>query len=479
MLSSGEILLSYNGVATLDGVTGVFPGITPINPPLIISTNQDPQDVNVPAHLDILSARVEQVDALNLRFTYDLRGVVPPSREGLTYRFFIDLDPPFVAGINFDPADCVVTVFGSPSGWQANHCLGETSVVIQNNQVSVLMPLNAIGIPQQFKWNGDAVDFSGSGCCNFDQIPTVVASPTDFGGNREISFAASLPRIVRSGAIFESFHYPVLLASSESLASFFYQTFPDSFDFLALLTSMRFDKQELGSAGFGARNNSISGIGLELDGTAGFGGSAGRLQFGINPSWVNGPFLYDRAGEEALGPFDSYARAMAFISHEIGHRWGPKLDFIDDSGVRRPLHDVHWLDNVHMPSAVIFDDIHENSPMGGSFWVDNSDGTFTSHFVFPRPTGYGFLDLYAMGLMRPEEVPDFFLLENISQPTFVDGQWVVSAEKKVISIDQIIAAMGPRLPPASDSQKSFSTAFILVVPNGTQPAGEDLNLGLS
>ena len=202
--------------------------------------------------------------------------------------------------------------------------------------------------------------------------------------------------------------------------------------------------------------------------------------------------------------------------------------------------------------------------------MQNSDGTFTDHSVFLAvPQGYGFLDLYAMGLMRPEEVPDFFSLENM-QPIFVDGQWAVSADKKVkwgihltqvaprrcglvdpqtparctqnapwgarrrperrlgheatfrayqrsrtrhghrrlenmvlsaslsggrqwpttvscshlsqvdtplkvISIDQVIAAMGPRLPPASDSQKSFSTAFILVVPNGTQPTGEDLN----
>ena len=76
----------------------------------------------------------------------------------------------------------------------------------------------------QVKWFGDAVYFSPSGA--FDQISTVVASPTDFGGNREISFAVSLPRIVGSGAIFEPFHYPVLTASPQSLAKLFYQTFP-------------------------------------------------------------------------------------------------------------------------------------------------------------------------------------------------------------------------------------------------------------
>ena len=141
LLSSGEILLSYNGISTLDGVTGVFPGITPINPPLILSTNQDPQDLDLPAHLDILGARVEQIDGLNLRFTSYLRGVVPAPYEGLSYRFFIDLDPPFVAGgSNHDAADCNVVVFATQSGWKAelggvgtpllDQCLGETSFVI-------------------------------------------------------------------------------------------------------------------------------------------------------------------------------------------------------------------------------------------------------------------------------------------------------------------------------------------------------------
>ena len=317
LLSSGEILLSYNGISTLDGVTGVFPGITPINPPLILSTNQDPQDLEIPAHLDILDARVEQIDALNLRFTYDLRGVVPAFDEGLSYRFLIDLDPPFVAGgINFDEADCDVGVFATQSGWRADYCTGETSFVIQNNQVSVLLPLHVIGFPQQFKWFGDTVDFSPSGeCCPFDHIPTELASPTDFGGDREISFTAGLPRIVGSGAIFESFHYPVLLASSVSITERFYQTFADSFDFLILLTSMRFDSQGALAAGFRTYNPSISGIGVgfDFDGATSYG-SAGRLQSGQLPTWINAP-VYDQEGEDALGSFDNYDRAMAFISH--------------------------------------------------------------------------------------------------------------------------------------------------------------------
>ncbi len=153
------------------------------------------------------------------------------------------------------------------------------------------------------------------------------------------------------------------------------------------------------------------------------------------------------ARRKEIFSIDNYARAMAFISHEIGHRWLAFLDFIDDSGVSRPLHDVfgHWLGNVPIQSAVTFKETYEASPMqGGPFWVENNDGTFTD-YIQSSPSGYGFLDLYAMGLMRPEEVPDFFLLENISESNAVNPRRTVRAEKKVISIQSTSAIQTERI----------------------------------
>ena len=177
---------------------------------------------------------------------------------------------------------------------------------------------------------------------------------------------------------------------------------------------MRFDKQESGAGGWGALSGSVTGIGLGGDQAERFGG-AGRLQGGINPSWFNAPFG-DRTGVLNDGlPWDYYGPLMWWMTHEIGHRWTAALDFIDNDGVRRPLDDgAHWLVNLHTPSAVTLGDGHEASPMGGPhLWLENNDGTFTDH-LSDSPSGYGFLDLYAMGLMEPEEVPDFFLLENVS-----------------------------------------------------------------
>jgi len=100
-----------------------------------------------------------------------------------------------------------------------------------------------------------------------------------------------------------------------------------------------------------------------------------------------------------------------------------------DNGVRRRLHDPspHWLPNVHMPSAFPVKDAQESSPFDGGYFADNGDGTYTNlvHKCFV-PTGYGYRDLYAMGLMAPEEAPDFFLLDNMRVVRRVDGHDIVA-----------------------------------------------------
>ena len=218
LFGSGEIRLFYNGVQTLDGIVGVFPGVTPI-PTQTLSINVDTQDPGTDAHLDILEARAEQVDSGNVQFSYELRGPVPEPKQGLVYRFFVDVDPPFrPGGIDFDAADCVVSLHVSREGdWEAAHCGGLGAFNIDGNSISVLLPLAAIDFPEQFKWFGDAVDFNTTG--QFDQIDTLVASPTNFGADRELNLSDSLPIEGAVGAVFESFHYE-LLTDTPSMSGF-------------------------------------------------------------------------------------------------------------------------------------------------------------------------------------------------------------------------------------------------------------------
>jgi len=84
---------------------------------------------------------------------------------------------------------------------------------------------------------------------------------------------------------------------------------------------------------------------------------------------------------------------------------------------------------------------------------------------------YGPLDQYLMGLRTPEEVLPFFLIRN---PKFAIGGGAISPERspeagvtiegtrKDVTVGDVIAAIGPRNPPAAPNGKPFRQAFIYV-----------------
>lgn len=113
--------------------------------------------------------------------------------------------------------------------------------------------------------------------------------------------------------------------------------------------------------------------------------------------------------------------------------------------------------------------------MGGGVWQDNFDGTFTQlddDYYVPA-TGYSHLDLYLMGLIAPAEVPTFFLLKNLV-PVGKDsnGHPIFKADRIKVTIDDVIAAEGPRLPAVGQAQKRFNTGMVVIVEHGKKPSTE-------
>ena len=113
--------------------------------------------------------------------------------------------------------------------------------------------------------------------------------------------------------------------------------------------------------------------------------------------------------------------------------------------------------------------------MGGGVWQDNFDGTFTQlddNYYVPA-TGWSYLDLYLMGLISAQEVPDFFILRNL-EPAGKDpqGHPIYRANRTKITIQDVIAAEGPRSPDVSHSQRAFNTGMVAVVEHGKQPSKE-------
>jgi hypothetical protein len=117
--------------------------------------------------------------------------------------------------------------------------------------------------------------------------------------------------------------------------------------------------------------------------------------------------------------------------------------------------------------------------MGGSTWKENADGTFTQldRDYYSPAKGWSWLALYLMGLAKPDEVKPFFILRNLQRTgqQDADGHPIYRGTKTVVTIQDVIAAMGPRVPDVEHSQKKFNTAIVVMTMPGKQPTKELLS----
>jgi hypothetical protein len=156
----------------------------------------------------------------------------------------------------------------------------------------------------------------------------------------------------------------------------------------------------------------------------------------------------------------------------MGHRWAAFVS-AKVNGETIPLGDPHWARGLQAPVAFPYRRPTEASIMGGGVWQDNFDGTYTQlddDYYVPA-TGYSYLDLYLMGLISPSEVPDFFILRNLA-PVGKDanGHRIFKGDRTKLTIEEVIAAEGPRLPGVDKSQRQFNTGMVIVVQHGEKPS---------
>src|SRR5882724_8405936 len=126
-------------------------------------------------------------------------------------------------------------------------------------------------------------------------------------------------------------------------------------------------------------------------------------------------------------------------------RWdtdGPRLFGRRSTGKTFVLGPVHWARGLQAPVKFPYQRAVEASAMGGGVWQENPDGTFTQlddDYYVPA-TGYSYLDLYLMGLISPAEVPDFFILRNLT-PAGKDGNGhpIFRADRTKVTIQDVIA----------------------------------------
>jgi hypothetical protein len=244
-----------------------------------------------------------------------------------------------------------------------------------------------------------------------------------------------------------------------TLARRFYETHPDSYDQLVVWTDRRLLTDAFAYEVTVA--NATKGIGVDLFDDSTFFGSAGRLRSMV---------MMDSIGKYPANPQDVVQgenSTLSVLGQETGHQWLAFFEFRDASGRRssallgRDL--AHWS---------FFTD-SDASVMEGNDIEDLGGGSFRTVGTVSR---FNAADQYAMGLREPSEVPPFFYVENpvnVQPPKQADSAprtgVTFSGTRRDVLIQDIVAVMGERQPPASASPRVHAQAFIHLVSAGATP----------
>ena len=163
------------------------------------------------------------------------------------------------------------------------------------------------------------------------------------------------------------------------------------------------------------------------------------------------------------------------LAHEAGHRFLARTLFVDPATNTLSIEMLgrqfsHW--SYYFNSKASF--------LEGNRIADHGSGAFRFETT-ETITGFSKLDLYLMGLLPPEEVPANFFVRN---PSIFDNLFNESheplagiffdGERVEVTIDDIIAAHGRRVPDHTVSQRNFRYAFILLKQEGQEVPPVDI-----
>ena len=223
------------------------------------------------------------------------------------------------------------------------------------------------------------------------------------------------------------------------VAQTFYRFYGDEFDFLNIISTPSL----VSNRNHEIVRNDVSGIGDPLSDRSAQFGSAGRLRgYTLFPL----PAFYDGAGNG--------------FSHETGHQWVSALDF-GPFAAGRP----HWPAS-SMATGVMGFSIGGSGGQGGNFNCRIVDQGGVVQLMPPTEAKtFNDFDLYLMGLMPPSAVRPQIVLTGLTTPPACTGQTYTGTVARV-SVNDIIAGAGPRVPAAADAPKRFRAATILVSRDG-------------
>ena len=467
--ADGGIAFNYADVALRDGIVGLFPDAE-VARGRLIARIADPTDAELPGHLDLLDVAIYEsnTDALIVEWTMRDGIPLPPSGTHYSYRLYFDTDEPYFDGdVDFEFMWSVDVA--TDDSWTRGGRRLPTSAA---NRVALLVEdAAARGITASIK--PDAAQFDdgrfvqGNWKSRAAQLTLPNAPP-------RVDLSRSDGRF--SGRQSEVFHYRSL-RDLDSIVCRVIGILGDEFDLFVFHSEFRTDSQESSTPWhpYGG-NTSITGAGdiFRSHAPCGEGRLLGRWEL---PVWMESNAVWNDARARYHNERTGFDRGLVLFAHEFTHVWTAHASFINSNGEHEPLYgnycQCHWRWDLHQPAAFPWhaEETGPRSLMGGTYWHDNGDGTFTPLDGY-WGGGHSWLDLYMMGLADVHEVPDTFILRNLRE---VGGnRW--RGDREVVSINQIIAAEGLREPRAAHSQKVFNAAFVYLLEPGQTPSGDLLDL---
>lgn len=500
LFKDGAIEMSYQKLTAKDAIVGVYPMLSEgAEKPLATITGAN--NSGAAPNLNLQNVKISVVDDLFLKVTLETSGPVLPQGDagvaGIAYH--VNFGAPGAS-----PATADWTIFGFAPRNRANGANGGGSryvafgpgvsrrVTVSSNTISIqgMLPSSLRGASEL------SVSAEASASGSEKPVAQIPAQAVALKGlrNPEVHFSSVKPQDGPFPVAFESFHY-YSLPDVHDLACTVIKGLGDKYDFLAYYSDFRVDNQEAGTPSdgpLGSTGPAVTGIAAEQRGLASYC-SAGRFQWSyIQPVYAGAIQMQERPPADAPvgsdhdvtfyskqleeisqdGRMPPYMYAMSQIGHEMGHRWAAFVSAkVGDETF--PLGPTHWARGLQAIVPFPYVRPTEASIMGGGVWQDNFDGTFTQlddDYYVPA-TGYSYLDLYLMGMISPAEVPDFFILRNLS---FVsrdaNGHPVFKANRTKVTIQDVIAAEGPRTPGVDKSQRQFNTGMVIIVQHGQKPS---------
>jgi hypothetical protein len=247
-------------------------------------------------------------------------------------------------------------------------------------------------------------------------------------------------------------------------------------DVISLWTNFKMDENAIETL-FDPLSNDVKGIGLEDQ--YGGDGTMPSSKPPLRAILLHNDFTeLDVRAKTQNAPTEQFAKYIFLL--ELTHVWGPALRVpaVDGGATAQeligfPFHWSFWMDA-------------GGSPAGGNAWKDNGDGTFTTSGQLPKDVRYTMLDLYMMGLAGPSEVQPFGVLEGAVPPAgakdpFTGGAYsqqsfpwfgatpfTVTATRRALTINDIVAANGARSPATSTG--TMKLGIVLMVSAGTAEA---------